>query len=167
MTKRKTLSPRQRDAAHLLTEGLPPAVVAEQLKCARTTIYRWLTEPLFIAEQQRARAAYTARAESELAAARPSAVRALRAIVERGERGDDSVSTGDLTKAALGLLSASQTPSEAMRQRALTDLLKRLPSTLRANVVEALTGEDRVTLAALSDAELEALTGERITGGGS
>ncbi len=157
MARRGQLTARHREAAALLVEGLPPVDVAERVKVRRQTVYTWQSLPAFQAEMQRARAAYTARAESELAAARPSAVRALRAIVELGEKGDGDVSTSDVTKAALGLLSASAPPTEAQRQRAMAELLRRLPRELREQVIDTLQGADRETLAALSDSELARL----------
>lgn len=71
------LTPRQRQAALLLAQGVPPQAVAERLPVGVSTLRRWRQAPVFRAELTRHLAAAEAEAHAQLRAALPVAIAGL------------------------------------------------------------------------------------------
>jgi len=152
--RRARATARGRTAAELFASGMPINRIAAQLRVAPSTLFRWRESEWWPSVYRRALATVAAETESELAAGRLDAVRALRAVVAPPDGKPPTVDAAELSSAARALLSASAPPGELARQRARSELLASLTPSTRALVVAELDEPGLAEIESMTAAEL-------------
>lgn len=130
------IPPLGRKAAALLASGTPIGKAAASLGCNESTLWRWQRAPWWADASRLARATVAADTESEMAAGRLEAVRALRRVVAPPDDAEVTADPNEVSSAARALLAASAPPGELTRARARAEARADLAAALRLEPAE-------------------------------